>query len=113
MPAGVTAGEQTWNGTDWGTCKIDACAEGYSLTNNQCVSDEYTIEYVDPLFAENPNPDSYTVEDLPLTLEDLTYTGYTFKGWSTSKTATSATYTAGADYKKEVKDTLYAVWKRS
>ena len=40
-------------------------------------------------------------------------TGYTFLGWSTSSSATSATYSAGGGYPRNViKDvTLYAVWK--
>lgn len=38
-------------------------------------------------------------------------TGYTFLGWSTSKTATSATYSAGGSYTSNSSVTLYAVWK--
>ena len=46
----------------------------------------------------------------------LTRTGYTFKGWSTSSSATSATYTAGGTYNKtncttSGTTTLYAVWQ--
>ena len=40
-----------------------------------------------------------------------TRTGYTFLGWSTSSTATSATYSAGGTYSSESNVTLYAVWK--
>lgn len=55
-----------------------------------------------------------TSKSVTLTANGYSRTGYTFKGWSTSKTATSATY---AD-KANVKDlasagktvTLYAVW---
>lgn len=36
--------------------------------------------------------------------------GYTFLGWSTSATATSATYSAGGNYTKNSNCTLYAVW---
>ena len=40
-----------------------------------------------------------------------TRTGYTFLGWSTSSTATSATYGAGGQYGADVSVTLYAVWR--
>ncbi|MCL2654547.1 MAG: InlB B-repeat-containing protein [Coriobacteriia bacterium] len=38
-------------------------------------------------------------------------TGYTFLGWSTSKTAKSATYKAQGSYTANAPATLYAVWK--
>lgn len=40
-----------------------------------------------------------------------TRTGYTFLGWSTSSTATSATYTAGGSITPTDNMTLYAVWR--
>ena len=40
-----------------------------------------------------------------------TRNGYTFLGWSTSSTATTATYTAGTAYTITSGLTLYAVWK--
>lgn len=40
-----------------------------------------------------------------------TRTGYTFLGWSTSSTATSATYSAGSNFTTNANTTLYAVWK--
>lgn len=39
-----------------------------------------------------------------------TRTGYTFKGWSTSSTATSASYSAKGTITLSSSDTLYAVW---
>ena len=39
-----------------------------------------------------------------------TRTGYTFKGWSTSASATTATYGAGGVYTNNAAATLYAVW---
>lgn len=36
---------------------------------------------------------------------------YTFRGWGTSATATSATYTAGGNYTANSAITLYAVWE--
>lgn len=72
----------------------------------------YTIKY-------NANggtgaPGSQTKwKDQKLTLSSTkpTRTGYTFLGWSTSSTATSATYSAGGSYTNNSAATLYAVWK--
>lgn len=40
-----------------------------------------------------------------------TRTGYTFLGWSTSSSATTATYSAGGSYTTNASATLYAVWQ--
>ena len=40
-----------------------------------------------------------------------TKTGYTFLGWSTSSTATNATYQASSSFSSNANTTLYAVWK--
>lgn len=50
--------------------------------------------------------------DLKLSTTKPTRTGYTFVGWATSASATSATYAAGSVYTKDVSDTLYAVWRK-
>lgn len=50
-------------------------------------------------------------QTLKLSTAKPTRTGYTFLGWSTSSTATSATYAAGANYTANSAATLYAVWK--
>ena len=49
-------------------------------------------------------------ENLTLSTTKPTRTGYTFKGWSTSSTATSASYSAGGTYTANAAATLYAVW---
>lgn len=38
-------------------------------------------------------------------------TGYTFKGWATSSTATTAAYQPGASFSTNANTTLYAVWE--
>ena len=48
---------------------------------------------------------------LTLSSTKPTRTGYTFLGWSESSTATSATYSAGGAFTKNVNTTLYAVWR--
>ena len=49
--------------------------------------------------------------NLTLSSTKPTRTGYTFLGWSTSSTATSATYQSGGTYTSNSGATLYAVWK--
>lgn len=58
-------------------------------------------------------PDSQTKTygvDLTLRTGIPTRTGYTFKGWATTKTATSAIYQPGGTYTDNKDVTLYAVW---
>lgn len=50
-------------------------------------------------------------QTLKLSATKPTRTGYSFLGWSTSSTATSATYSAGGNYTANAAATLYAVWK--
>ncbi|MFI3326715.1 MAG: InlB B-repeat-containing protein, partial [Clostridia bacterium] len=59
-------------------------------------------------------PSSQTkIHGVTLTLSSTkpTRTGYTFLGWSTSSSATSATYSSGGSYTTNASDILYAVWK--
>lgn len=74
----------------------------------------YTISY--SANGGTGAPSSQTKwKDQTLTLSSTkpTRTGYTFLGWSTSSTATTATYSAGGSYPASLNasDTLYAVWK--
>lgn len=46
-------------------------------------------------------------------VEEDTITTYTFKGWSTSNTATTATYKAGSSYTTNASAKLYAVWAKN
>ncbi len=50
-------------------------------------------------------------ETLTLSTVKPTRSGYTFLGWSTSSSATSATYAAGGSYTTNAAAALYAVWK--
>ena len=49
--------------------------------------------------------------DLTLSTVVPTRTNYTFKGWGTSASAGSATYSAGGTYSTDKAITLYAVWE--
>ena len=53
----------------------------------------------------------YFNESLTLSSTKPTRSGYTFLGWSTSSTATSASYSAGSSFTTNGNTTLYAVWK--
>lgn len=58
-------------------------------------------------------PSSQTkTEDVTLTISTTkpTRSGYTFLGWSTSSTASSASYQPGGSYSANASVTLYAVW---
>lgn len=50
-------------------------------------------------------------QDLTLSTVVPTRTNYTFKGWATSASAGSATYSAGGTYSTDKAITLYAVWE--
>ena len=50
---------------------------------------------------------------LTLSSTKPTRSGYNFLGWSTSSSATTATYNAGSSYTSNASTTLYAVWTQS
>lgn len=52
-------------------------------------------------------------EDLTLSSDVPVRPGYTFVGWGTSSSATTATYQPGARYINNVAVTLYAIWKKT
>lgn len=51
-------------------------------------------------------------KDLTLSSTKPTRTGYTFVGWATSSSATTAQYSAGSVYSDNKAITLYAVWRK-
>ena len=57
------------------------------------------------------NQTKYYKTNLSLNETKPIRTGYTFQGWSTSSSATSAEYQPGGSYTKDQSVTLYAVWK--
>ena len=72
----------------------------------------YTVSY-DANGGGNPPASQTKTEDVTLTLTSTIPTryGYTFKGWATSSSATSADYQAGGRYTVNESVTLYAVWE--
>lgn len=55
----------------------------------------------------------YYNKTLTLSSTKPTRAGYTFKGWATSKTATTANYQPGGSYTANAATTLYAVWQQN
>ena len=84
------------------------CAWAYTAD----LTETYTISYNANGGSGAPGNQTKTY-DVALTLSSTkpTRPGYTFLGWSTSSTATSAQYAAGGVYTANAGATLYAVWK--
>ena len=73
----------------------------------------YTVSYNANGGSGAPSSQTKTYGvNLTLSSTIPTRTGYTFLGWSTSSTATSATYSAGGTYSSNADATLYAVWSQ-
>ena len=72
----------------------------------------YTVSYNANGGSGAPSSQTKTY-GISLTLSSTkpTRTGYSFLGWATSSSATSATYTASGSYTTNAATTLYAVWK--
>ena len=72
----------------------------------------YTIKYnTNGGSGSFSNQTKWKDQALKLHSTKPTRTGYSFLGWSTSSTATTATYSAGGSYTANAAATLYAVWK--
>lgn len=72
----------------------------------------YTIKYNANGGSGAPgNQTKWKNQTLTLSSTKPTRTGYSFLGWSTSSSATSATYSPGGGYTANSAATLYAVWK--
>lgn len=93
---------------------------GGSFTRNSSVTlyavwekipDTYTVRYNANGGSGAPASQTKT-EGVSLKLSSTkpTRDGYTFVGWGTSSSATSASYYAGGTYSKDASITLYAVW---
>ncbi|MCL2482893.1 MAG: InlB B-repeat-containing protein, partial [Propionibacteriaceae bacterium] len=64
----------------------DKITDDTTLTAHWSAAIDYTITYVNVDGATNPNPTTYTVDDLPITLNDASKPGYTFLGWAEGNT---------------------------
>ena len=90
----------------------DAATKNISFTVSVPAWTSYTIKYNANGGSGAPSSQTkWKDQTLKLSTTKPTRTGYSFLGWSTSSTATSATYAAGANYTANAAATLYAVWK--
>ena len=106
----------------WATSSSASAAEytaGASYTNNASVmlyavweAKTYTISYNANGGTGAPASQVKT-HGVTLTLSNVKpiRSGYSFIGWSTNSTASSASYTAGSSFTGNSNTTLYAVWK--
>ena len=106
--------------TGWST--TDGGAKAYNLSASYTANanatlypywtiNKYTVSYNANGGSGAPSAQTKTY-NVALTLSNTTptRTGYTFLGWSTSSTATTATYAAGGSYTTNASATLFAVW---
>jgi uncharacterized repeat protein (TIGR02543 family) len=90
----------------------DSATKNVSFSVSVPAWTSYTIKYNANGGSGAPSSQTkWKGQALTLSSTKPTRTGYSFLGWSTSSTATSATYAAGASYTADAAATLYAVWK--
>lgn len=90
----------------------ESASKSVSFTVTVPAWTSYTITYNANGGSGAPgNQTKWKDQSLTLSSTKPTRTGYSFLGWSTSSTATSATYSAGGSYTANSAATLYAVWK--
>lgn len=97
---------------NFNTDNDDSATKAVSFTVTVPAWTSYTIKYNANGGTGAPgNQTKWKDQALTLSSTKPTRTGYSFLGWSTSSTATSATYSAGGSYTANAAATLYAVWK--
>lgn len=97
---------------NFNTDNDDSATKTVSFTVTVPAWTSYTIKYNANGGSGAPSSQTkWKNQTLTLSSTKPTRTGYSFLGWSTSSTATSATYSAGGSYTANAAATLYAVWK--
>lgn len=122
--SGSFTGTYSISGNGSATKTITVTFKNFNTDNDDTASKNVTFNVTVPAWTSytikyNANggsgaPSSQTKwkdQTLKLSTTKPTRTGYSFQGWSTSSTATSATYAAGSNYTANSAATLYAVWK--
>lgn len=103
------------SGTDW----TDYINKPWTWTYTKSITlfaqwkiNTYTVSYNANGGSGAPGSQTKTFgQALTLSGTKPTRPNYTFKGWSTNKSAVSAEYTAGGSYYTDSSVTLYAVWE--
>lgn len=122
--SGSFTGTYSISGNGSATKTITVTFKNYNTDNGDSASKNVTFNVTVPAWTSytikyNANGGSgapgnqtkWKDQTLKLSTTKPTRTGYSFLGWSTSSTATSATYSAGGNYTANSAATLYAVWK--
>ena len=101
----------TEDGEETRSCQNPGCNETETRAVKAVV---YTITY-DANGGSGAPAAQQKLKGTALTLSTTkpTYSGYTFKGWALSKTATTVAYAPGASYTADESVTLYAVWEQN
>lgn len=108
-----------WNTNSGGTGTIYASGANYTANAAATLYAQWTANTYTVTFNANGGTGGPTTQtktygkDLTLSTSKPTKTNYTFLGWATSKTATTAKYSAGDTYSANEAVTLYAVWQLS
>ncbi len=110
----------------WGTSSSSTVASysaGGVYTNDASITlyavwskipSTYTVSYNANGGSGAPSSQTKTENvTLKLSITKPTRSGYTFLGWGTSSSATSAAYSAGGNYTANASITLYAVWSKN
>ena len=89
-------------------------ANPYYLNVGNSDSSTYTVRY-NANGGKNAPTNQTKTKDVSLTLNSgvPSKDGYTFKGWATTSSATTATYQPGGSYTTNKSITLYAVWSQN
>ena len=94
----------TYSSTGWWT----ATSGGTKRCDN---GGSYTPGSAETLYSQwSSSTGSFSAVTLP-TATECTRAGYNLLGWSTSSTATTASYSPGASYTPSASIILYAVWQ--
>ncbi|MBQ3005330.1 MAG: Ig-like domain-containing protein [Clostridia bacterium] len=131
-PDGSLAHSYTYKNCDnnWIGCKLDRAGTwkiqskitgSLTGTNTRTITVKDTSKTTYYTLTYNANggsgaPSSQKVQantSFKLSTSKPTRSGYTFLGWSSSKNATSASYSAGAKVRLVSNATIYAVWKKN
>ena len=110
---------KNWNTASGGTGTAYASGASYTANASVTLYAQWTAITYKVTFNANggtgapaQQTKTYGV-NLTLSSTKPTRSGYTFKGWATTSTATAATYAAGGTYAANAAITLYAVWELS
>ena len=93
--------------------RVNALRNSYQLTSGMKVCFSANIPQASLMLDNLPVPGNSFNGTLfaPVTLTASAPAGYTFKGWSTDSSATTATYQSGGKATRSGNTRLYAVWE--